>query len=83
MSGSDRRDGVPLAPTALAVPASEAPRWARSLLRPAGRPAADSLAVALLFFASALVAPRLAAARRSLAQRVAPLAVPADSRGPR
>jgi len=81
MSGSDPRDGVPLAPTALAVPVTDASRRARSVPRPAGRPAADSLAVALLSFASALIAPRLAVARRSLAHRVALLAVPADSRG--
>ena len=76
-SGSDRRDGVPLAPAGR--PAADSLVWALLSFAFAGRPAADSLAVALLSFASALIAPRLAVARRSLAQ----LAVPADPRGPR
>ncbi len=86
MSESDRRDGVPLALLASAIAAvvlvANAPRWGRSLLELAGRPASVSLAGALLCFASAVIVARLVVTRRSLAHRVAMLAVPADSFDP-
>ncbi len=86
MSESDRRDGVPLALLASAIAVvvlvANAPRWGRSLLELAGRPAAISLAGALLCFAFAVIVARLVVTRRSLAHRVAMLAVPADSFDP-
>jgi hypothetical protein len=86
VSESDRRDGVPLALLASAIAAvvlvANAPRWGRSLLELAGRPASVSLAGALLCFALAVIVARLVVTRRSLAHRVAMLAVPADSFDP-
>ncbi len=86
MSESNRRDAVPLALLAAAVAiglvASSVPRWGRSLLELAGRPAAISLAGALLSFACAVLVARLVVTRRALDHRVAMLAVPADSFDP-
>ena len=86
MSGSDRRDAVPLALLAAAIAivlvASSAPRWGQSLLELAGRPAAISLAGALLIFACSVLVARLVVTRRTLRHRVAVLAVPADSFDP-
>lgn len=86
MSESDRRDAVPLALLAAAIAilfvAASASRWAHSLLELAGRPAAISLAGALLTFACAVTAARLVVTRRALDHRVAMVAVPADSFDP-
>ncbi len=85
---SDRRDAVPLAllPVAVAVAialvASSAPRKGQSLLGLAGHPAAVSLAVALLTFASAVLVARLVVTRRALDHRMAMLATPAGSFNP-
>jgi hypothetical protein len=83
---SDRRDAVPLAllaaALAIALLASSAPRWGQPLLELAGRPAAVSLAVALLTFACVVLVARLVVTRRALRHRVAVLAVPADSFDP-
>lgn len=86
MSESNRRDAVPLvllaAAAAISLVASSAPRWGLSLLRLAGRPAAVSLAGALLIFACAVLVARLVVTRRALDHRVAMLAIPADSFDP-
>ena len=86
MSKSDPRDAVPLALLAAAVAlmlvASSAGRWAHSLLKLAGHPAAVSLAGALLSVACALLVARLVVTRRALDHRVAMLAIPADSFDP-
>lgn len=86
MSESNRRDAVPLvllaAAVAIGLVASSAPRWAQSLLELAGRPAAISLAGALLIFACAVLVARLVVTRRALDHRVAMLAVPDDSFDP-
>jgi hypothetical protein len=86
VSESDRRDAVPLAllmsAIAILLVAASASRWVRSLVELAGRPAAVSLAGALLTFACAVSAARLVATRRALGHRVAMVAVPADSFDP-
>jgi len=86
VSKSDPRDAVPLALLAAAVAimlvASSAGRWAHSLLKLAERPAAVSLAGALLMFACAVLVARLVVTRRALDHRVAMLAIPADSFDP-
>ncbi|HEU4705585.1 MAG TPA: hypothetical protein VFS64_00160 [Solirubrobacterales bacterium] len=86
MNKSDPRDAVPLALLAAAVAillvASSAARWAHSLLKLAGHPAAISLAGALLIFACAVLVARLVVTRRALDHRVAMLAIPADSFDP-
>ncbi|HSS05239.1 MAG TPA: hypothetical protein VLK89_08665 [Solirubrobacterales bacterium] len=86
MSESDRRDAVPLAllmaTIAILFIAASASRWAHSLMELAGRPAAISLAGALLTFACAVTAARLVVTRRALDHRVAMVAVPADSFDP-
>jgi len=86
VSESNRRDAVPLAllaaAVAIALVASSAPRWGQSLLELAGRPAAVSLAGALLSFACAVLVARLVVTRRALDHRVAMLAIPADSFDP-
>ncbi|HEU4461259.1 MAG TPA: hypothetical protein VFR75_01580, partial [Solirubrobacterales bacterium] len=86
MSKSDPRDAVPLALLAAAVAlmlvASSAGRWAHSLLKLAGHPAAVSLAGALLSVACAVLVARLVVTRRALDHRVAMLAIPADSFDP-
>ena len=61
---------------------SALPGGAQSLLELAGRPAAVSLAGALLSFACAVLVARLVVTRRALDHRVAMLAVPADSFDP-
>jgi hypothetical protein len=86
MSKSNPRDAAPLvllaAAAAISLVASSAPRWGLSLLRLAGRPAAVSLAGALLIFACGLLLARLVVTRRTLDHRVAMLAIPADSFDP-
>jgi hypothetical protein len=58
---------------------SSAPRWGRSLLELAGRPAVVSVAGALLILALGLLAARLVVTRRALDRRVRMLVIPADS----
>lgn len=86
MSESNRRDAVPLALLMSAIAilfiVASASRWVHSLMELAGRPAAISLAGALLTFACAVTAARLVVTRRALDHRVAMVAVPADSFDP-
>ncbi len=86
MSESDRRDAVPLALLAAAIAAlfvaASLRQWLVSLRELAERPAAVSLAGALLMFAFAVLVARLVVTRRSLDHRVAILAIPADSFDP-
>lgn len=86
MSDSDRRDAVPLALLAAAIAAlfvaASLRQWLVTLRDLAERPAAVSLAGALLMFACAVLVARLVVTRRSLDHRVAILAIPADSFDP-
>ena len=86
MSESDRRDAVPLALLAAAIAAlfvaASLRQWLVTLRELAERPAAVSLAGALLMFACAVLVARLVVTRRSLDHRVAILAIPADSFDP-
>ncbi|MGN6814908.1 MAG: hypothetical protein ACTHK3_02345 [Solirubrobacterales bacterium] len=86
MSESDRRDAVPLALLAAAIAAlfvaASLRQWLVTLRDLAERPAAVSLAGALLMFACAVLVARLVVTRRSLDHRVAILAIPADSFDP-
>jgi len=86
VSESNRRDAVPLillaAAVAIGLVASSAPRWAHWLIELAGRPAAVSLAGALLIFACAVLVTRLVVTHRALDRRLAMLAVPDDSFDP-
>jgi hypothetical protein len=86
VSESERRDAAPLVLLALAIVVVVAASVARRLLdhlsQLAGRPAAASLASALLCFALAAFAARLVVTRRALDRRVALLAVPADAFDP-
>jgi hypothetical protein len=86
VSESDRRDAVPLALLAAAIAAlfvaASLRQWLVTLRELAERPAAVSLAGALLMFACAVLVARLVVTRRSLDHRVAILAIPADSFDP-
>jgi hypothetical protein len=86
VSESDRRDAVPLALLAAAIAAlfvaASLRQWLVTLRELAERPAAVSLAGALLSFACAVLVARLVVTRRALDHRVAVLAVPADSFDP-
>jgi hypothetical protein len=86
VSESDRRDAVPLALLAAAIAALlvavSLRQWLVTLRELAERPAAVSLAGALLMFACAVLVARLVVTRRSLDHRVAILAIPADSFDP-
>ncbi len=86
MNESDRRDAVPLALLAAAIAAlfvaASLRQWLVTLRELAERPAAVSLAGALLMFACAVLVARLVVTRRALDHRVAILAVPADSFDP-
>lgn len=86
MSESDRRDAVPLALLAAAIAAlfvaASLRQWVVTLRELAERPAAVSLAGALLMFACAVLVARFVVTRRALDHRVAILVVPADSFDP-
>lgn len=86
MSESDRRDAAPVVLLAGAILliaiASGAHLLLGRLLSLAGRPVTVSLAGALLTFALAIASARLVETRRTLADRVAFVAVPADSFDP-
>lgn len=85
MSRSDWREPVPLAllaaAAAISLMALSASQWGLSLLRLAGRPAAISLAGALLSFACPVFAARLVVTRRALDHGVA-MPAPSVSLGP-
>jgi hypothetical protein len=83
---SDPRDAVPLAlivaSIAIVLVIVNASRWARSIVLIASRPATVILAGALMMFAFLLLVARLVVTRRTLANRVATFALPADSFDP-
>jgi hypothetical protein len=86
VSGSERRESIPVVVLGLAIAivvgVSTARRMLPRLSHLAGRPATVSLASALLCFGLAASAARFVGTRRALARRVAVLAVPADSFDP-
>lgn len=86
MNRSGPQNPAPLvllvAAAGLVAVVSNAPRWGQSLLELADRPAAVSLAGALLTFAVGVATARLVVTRRALDRRVRMLVIPPDSFDP-